>query len=273
MLSTLIEVVGAPALAGAATVTARRWGPSVGGVVSAFPAIVGPVLLIAALAHGPAIAARTADGILLGLVALSAFAVAYGHGAHRWRWPGSLAAGWLGAGLAALGAAVLAGGDGPPAGLLGAVGSLGVAYIALPSVPPDTALRAPAVPVAHDVLTRMLLTALLVIALAAAGATLGPLVGGMLAALPVLASLLAVFTHRQDGGSAARSLLRGAVAGMAGFVAFVEVVAVLIVPAGTAIAFVAATAAAVLVQGITVHAAGASNRRRRAPAASLAPPC
>jgi hypothetical protein len=96
VLSTLIEVVGAPALAGAATLTARRWGPSVGGVVSAFPAIVGPVLLIAALAHGPAFAARTADGTLLGLVALSAFTVAYGRCAQRWRWPPSLAVGWLG---------------------------------------------------------------------------------------------------------------------------------------------------------------------------------
>jgi hypothetical protein len=264
VLSTLIEVLGAPALAAAATLTARRWGPSVGGVVSAFPAIVGPVLLIAALVHGPAVAARTADGTLLGLVALSAFAVGYGHGAHRWRWPISLGAGWLGAGLAALGAGLLAGGDSPPAGLLGAVGSLALAYVALPPAPPNTAVRAPALPLAHDVLTRMVLTAVLVIALAAAGAAVGPLVGGMLAALPVLASLLAVFTHRQDGGGAATSLLRGAVAGMAGFVAFVEVVAVLIVPAGTGAAFAVATAAAVAVQALTVHGASASDRRRAA---------
>jgi hypothetical protein len=264
VLTTLIEVVGAPALAGVATLTARRWGPGVGGVVSAFPAIVGPVLLIAALARGPAVAARTADGTLLGLVALSAFAVAYGLGAQRWRWPGSLTAGWLLAGLAALTAGFLGGGDGPPAGLLAAAGSLGVAYVALRAAPPDAATTsAPPVPILHDVLTRMFLTAALVIALAAAGASLGPIVGGMLAALPVLASLLAVFTHRQDGGDAATALLRGTVAGMAGFVAFVEVVALLIAPAGTALAFAAATAAAVVVQALTVHAAG--KRSGRAP--------
>ncbi len=267
MLSTLIELVGAPALAGVATLTARRWGPGVGGVISAFPAIVGPVLLIAALTRGPAFAARTADGTLLGLVALSAFVVAYGRGTRRWRWPGSLAAGWVGAALAALVAGLIAGGDRPPAGLLAAVASLALAYLALPSASTGPAAPAPAVPLAHDVLTRMLLTAALVIALAAAGAALGPLVGGMLTALPVLASLLAVFTHRQAGGPAATSLLRGSVAGMAGFVAFVEVIAILIVPAGAGIAFAAATTAAILVQALTVRSS-----LRPARAALPAPP-
>jgi hypothetical protein len=98
----------------------------------------------------------------------------------------------------------------------------------------------------------MALTALLVFALATAVGALGPLVGGMLAALPVLASTLAVFTHRRDGGLAAALLLRGALAGMAGFVAFVEVVALLIVPVGTAPAFLAATLAAVGVQVLAV---------------------
>jgi hypothetical protein len=173
----------------------------------------------------------------------------------------------LGAALAALTAGLLAPGDRAPVGLLAAAASLALAYLALPTAPQSPAVRLPAAPLVHDMLTRMLLTAALVIALAAAGAALGPIVGGMLAALPVLASLLAVFTHRRDGGDAATSLLRGAVAGMAGFVAFVEVVAVLIVPAGTGVAFVGATAAAVLVQGL----AGAI-AFTRAPAAWRAPP-
>jgi hypothetical protein len=99
----------------------------------------------------------------------------------------------------------------------------------------------------------MVLTALLVFSLAAAATLFGPLVGGMLAALPVLASMLAVFTHREHGPVAAAALLRGALAGMAGFVTFVEVVGVLVVPDGVASAFAAATLAAVIVQGIAVR--------------------
>src|SRR4051812_45463233 len=100
MLNVAIEVVLAPALVGAATLAARRWGERTGGLVSAFPAIVGPVLLVTALEHGAAFAARAASGTLLGLVALSAFTLAYARAARRLRWPASLAAGWAAAGAA-----------------------------------------------------------------------------------------------------------------------------------------------------------------------------
>jgi hypothetical protein len=43
----------------------------------------------------------------------------------------------------------------------------------------------------------------LVVALAAAASALGPAAGGVLAALPVLASVLAVSTHRARGGAEA----------------------------------------------------------------------
>jgi hypothetical protein len=247
----LIELVVAPALVAGATLAARRWGPHAGGVVSAFPAIVGPVLLITAVDHGSAFTARAANGTLLGLVALAAFAYAYGSVAPRRRWQWSLSAGWLAAALTAL-AAQLGGGAGPPAGLLLALASLCLAELGLRSgcspVPAPVARVAPRC----DLPIRMALTALLVFSLAGAATALGPRVGGMLAALPVLASLLAVFTHRQQGGLAAAALLRGTLAGMGGFVAFVEVVGVLIVPAGIAVAFAGATVAAVIVPAIAV---------------------
>ncbi len=259
MLETLIEVVGAPALAAAATLTARRWGPRTGGVISAFPAIVGPVLLITALGHGAAFAARTAEGTLLGLVALSAFVLGYARSAQRRRWPASLTTGWACAAAAALTCGLMAGGAGPPAGLLAAAASLALAYRGLPAGGTGAAaLESPPPPLVRDLLTRMALVALLVFSLSTAAATLGPLVGGMLAALPVLASMLAVFTHRQHGGEAATALLRGAVAGMAAFVAFVEVVALLIVPAGIGAAFAGATATALAVQALAVHPIGRS---------------
>src|SRR6185295_3110480 len=45
LIDLVLELVVAPALVGAATLAARRWGQRTGGLVSAFPAIVGPVLL------------------------------------------------------------------------------------------------------------------------------------------------------------------------------------------------------------------------------------
>ena len=126
MVNTVLELLVAPALVGAATLAARRWGQEIGGLVSAFPAIVGPVLLIAALEHGATFAARAANGTLLGLVALATFAVAYGWTATRAGWPGSLAAGWAVAGVAGLLVGAIA--AGPPGGLAAAAVSLGAAH-------------------------------------------------------------------------------------------------------------------------------------------------
>ena len=95
---------------------------------------------------------------------------------------------------------------------------------------------------------RMLATALLVALLSTAAVLGGPLLGGLLAGLPVLASVLAVFTHRREGPQSVIALLRGMLSGMAGFVGFCAVVAWLIVPIGVAAAFIAATAAAVGLQ-------------------------
>jgi hypothetical protein len=252
VLVALLELVLAPALVGAATLAARRWGEAIGGLVSAFPAIVGPVLLIAAHEHGGAFAARTASGTLLGLVALSGFALAYGRTALRAGWRASLAAGWATAGaIAVLLGAVEAG---PLAGLVAATLSLLAARRALPSAAAPRATT-PARAPRCDLAVRMVLTAALVVTLTAAASRLGPVMGGVLAALPVLASILAVFTHEQRGAQAVVFLLRGMLSGMAGFVVFCAVVAVLVDRAGVGATFTVAALAAVCVQAATALAA------------------
>jgi Protein of unknown function (DUF3147) len=246
----LIELALAPALVAISTLVARRWGSRVGGVVSAFPAIVGPVLLILALAHGDAFAARAAEGTLLGLLSLAAFALAYGRLARGHGWRVCAAGGWVAAALAALLAGVAVAGAGSPVGLLVASGGIALAWRALPAVVAGSGTAAPsrgAIP------ARMVSAALLVALLSAAAGALGAVAGGMLAALPVLACVLAVFTHREHGGPQAIALLRGMLAGMASFVLFCQVIAMAIVPYGIAPAFAAATAVALAVQAIAVY--------------------
>jgi hypothetical protein len=256
----LLELLLAPSLVAISTVAAWRWGERAGGVVSAFPAIVGPVLLILALAHGASFAAKAANGTLLGLASLAAFTLAYGRLAHRRDWRVSLIAGWTGAAVAGLAVGVALGGAGQPAGLAAAAVSLVLARLALP----DTGLPAPAP--RGSMLARMATAALLVASLAAAAGALGPLAGGMLAALPVLACVLAVFTHREQGGAAAVGLLGGMLAGMVSFVVFCQLIAMLTRPYGIAAAFAAATAAAVIVQAYSVQ----STLRRQSSAPSTA---
>jgi hypothetical protein len=83
----MMELVGVAAVAAslvaASTIAARVWGHGIGVIVSAFPHIVGPALLLAALRHDAAFAAAMATATLLGVIALSGFVLAYGaqHGA------------------------------------------------------------------------------------------------------------------------------------------------------------------------------------------------
>jgi len=251
MANILPELIIGPLLVGAATLAARRWGTAIGGLLSAFPAVVGPVLLITAQERGDLFAARAASGTLLGLGALSAFVLIYARVAVRARWGWSLAAGWSAAALIALALGWLDPAGRLAAGLLVATGSLLIAYVAMPRgagpAPPAVQPAGETRP-EDDLRLRMILTAVLVASLASAAMLVGPLVGGILAGLPVLASVLAVFTHRRGGHGAVVGLLRGMVVGMSGFVAFCAVVAASIVALGAGPAFAAAIATAVALQ-------------------------
>ena len=115
-----------------------------------------------------------------------------------------------------------------------------------------------------DVQVRMGLTALLIVVLIAAADRFGPVVARALAALPALASVLAVTTHRQEGLAALLDVLRGTVDGMSGFAAFCLVVGTLVQPAGILVSFLLATSAAAAIQTVTLrrHASGNLARHR-----------
>jgi hypothetical protein len=250
MLSAIVELGFGPLLVALSTLAGRRWGQWAGGTVSAFPVVVGPVLLIGAQQHGARFAAVAATGTLLGLATLSAFAVAYCRVAVVADWRLGLIAGWAAAAIGGLVIGLGAGRVGFAAALLVACGSLSIASGLLPRSGALPAAGAVTPSTARDLPVRMALTALLIAALTLAAGWFGPLIGGMLAALPILASMLAVFTHRQHGATAVIVFVRGMLSGMASFVGFCAAVAALAVPVGVPVAFGAALLAAV-----TLHVA------------------
>ena len=245
MLAHVLEVAIAPLLVGLASLVAVRFGPRAGGLVSAFPAIVGPFLLLSADRHGAGFAADAAEGTLLGLVSFAGFVVAYAWTATVATWPVSLLVAWaVTAGVTAALTPVQL-----PAGwsLLVCAVALVAAHRALPRLP----ARLPQPPPWWDVPLRMVLCAALVVLLAVVADQLGSGVGGLLAALPVLASILAGFTHHDDGAGAVVALLRGMLEGTGAFVALCVVVALAIQPWGIALAFAAAIGAAIVADLVT----------------------
>jgi hypothetical protein len=74
---------------------------------------------------------------------------------------------------------------------------------------------------------------------------------GLIAPFPVYASVMASFTHAQDGPAASVRLLRGVLVGAYGFACFYLAVA-LLVTSSIAIAFVVATTTALAVNAVSI---------------------
>ena len=245
----------APGLVAATTLAGRRWGAVVAGVVGGFPAVVGPILIALDAQHGDAFAARASAGALAGLISLSAFLLAYGRLARLLPWPAALVASW-----AAFSAATWALDGVEPAVKLAlpiVLACFALTYVALPR---STDRAADAITPEWDLALRVVATAAFVLVLTGLASSLGPHLSGLLAAFPVLASVLCAFIHAQQGPVAVADFLRGLVAGLGGFAAFCFTVAELLPAAGPVAAFGAGTLVALAVNGALAARALAAGR-------------
>jgi hypothetical protein len=240
----IMKLTLAPALVAATTLAARRWGELAGGVVGGFPAVVGPILIAIDAEHGDTFAAGAATGALAGLLSLTAFVLTYAWVARRAAWPFTLLVSWAIYALATLAL------DGlrisPELALPLVLGSFAAGYALMPRTRDAREARpAPR----WDLALRVVATAAFVVALTAGAGALGPRLSGLLAAFPVLASVLSVFIHAQDGPDAVADFLRGMLRGLSGFAAFCFVVALALPEAGPVAAFALATLVALAVNG------------------------
>jgi hypothetical protein len=253
------KIVLAPTFVVGASLIVRRYGARIGGLVGGLPVVAGPILLVFALDHGRAFAATAAAGTLLGIVSLLAFIVVYARVAGRVRWTASLILGWgaFFAMTAALSTVTL-GADPALAVVLVAVATT---LFVLPRAQGQLLSRG-GLP-AWDLPLRALSALALVLALTAVAAQLGAKLSGLLAPFPVIASVLAVFTHAQHGEQDLLRIMRGFVFGLVAYALFCFVLAVSLGSLGIAQAFLIATAAALATQAVALTLTW----RRRGPAA------
>ena len=238
-----------PLLIAAASLAARRWGPSVGGWLVALPLTSGPVAFFVALDRGASFAAGLALGSLGGLAAIAVFAFAYAATARR-RAP--IAAFATGAVAFAIGGLAV-----QPAldtsiwiVLVIVLVLLGGVVFILPSG------RGVHVRVEYpwwDIPARMVVATVLVVGLTTIAPLLGPHVSGVISTFPVYLSVLTVFAHVRVGPAAAVEVLRGSLVGLFGTAAFFVVVVEGLGVIGVAPAFAAAIAAAVGIQALALR--------------------
>jgi hypothetical protein len=73
-----LKLILTPLLIGSASLAGRRYGAAVGGWLVGLPLTSGPIALFLALERGTGFASDAAEGILVGLISVATFCLAYG---------------------------------------------------------------------------------------------------------------------------------------------------------------------------------------------------
>jgi hypothetical protein len=250
----VLKLTLAPGLVAATTLAGRRWGPRMAGWLGGLPVVVAPILLALALEHGRRFAALAAEGALISLLSLTGFILVYGWCARWMGWLPAAALGWTAFGLSTfvLDHVSIANW----VALVLVCASFAAAAWLLPRAPAEEAAQAPR----FDLALRAGATAVLVLALTGLAGALGPRLSGLLASFPVLATVLAAFTHVQEGPAAAAQLLRGFATGLVAFAVFCFVVAELLPSHGIAVTFLLGAAAALAAHALSFAVQTAHSR-------------
>jgi len=247
MILTL-KVLMTPVLIAAITLAGRRWGQGVSGWLVGFPLVSGPISIVLALQNGTGFAARAAIGTLGGETSVCAYCLAYCLVAQVAGWPASIAA----AALAFFAATFLWSLATPPLLVTLAIDAVAIVLF-LKLIPRQAALPAAAVPPKWDIPVRMLLAAVFVVALTTFSNSLGAQLSGLISPFPVFSTIMAPFTHHQQGARTAIHLLRGVVLGSFALLAFYLIVNTLLPVASIPLTYLAASSMAIVVSGISLR--------------------
>ena len=224
----------------------RRWGPSVGGMLTGTPVMAGPVLLALALEHEGKFAGAAAGAGLQAMAAVATFIAMYATAAARWNltWVTSLLVAFSAYAVAMLFIMFV------PLGIVAAfLCTVAAQWLALRSMPGQAGAN-PAkrtAPPWWDIPLRMVLAAALVVAVAALADAAGPRSSGLMTPFPIATTVLVVFTHSHDGAAAAAGFLRGLILGMSSLAVFFAVSSAVLPVMGMTSAFLVSTAASLLV--------------------------
>ena len=230
-----------------ASLAGRRWGHAISGWLVGIPFTSGPITLFLFLDQGPSFAAHAALGSLIGVLATAAFAVEFSAIAKRTgRIVPSFVAGLVAFALIGAAAQDLAIAPIPLYAICAVVLVIAIRLVPEPGVTASVPLPR------WDLPARMVLATALVLAITGGANAIGPRLSGLLATIPLYASILAGFGFQLVGPAAAIRVWRGLLFGLFGFGAFYLVLAASLESLGLA-SFVIALAAAVVMQALTLR--------------------
>jgi hypothetical protein len=230
-----LKLILVPTFIGAVSLAGRRWGPAISGWLIGLPLTSGPVAFFLALEQGNVFASEASRAIMMGIVSVFVFCVAYSWIAVHHMWLPSMLGGWVVyfASTALLEMVYL-----PLLVCFAFV--LAVLLLSIVLMPKAASENVLIVSPRWDIPARMFSATALVILITGIANLLGPQLTGLLTPFPVYATILAVFTHRLGGRNQTVKLLRGVVAGSFTFAVFFLVISMTIIAWGLGVSFVCA---------------------------------
>lgn len=199
-----------------------------------------------AIENGAGFAVETARGALAGTVALAVFTCVYAAVCPK---------GWLKASFLSVALYVLASwiaAELPISAVTLAVAAAAAIILSLWIMPVPHGAAVKHRPPKHDLLMRMGMMMVLMIAITFLAPYIGPTASGIASTFPYMALTMAVFSQIQGGPDDARRAMHGLMLGMYSGLAFNAVVWTLAAEDRLLIAYAAATAAALAAQGVVL---------------------
>lgn len=242
-----------PLLIGAITLAGRRWGPAIAGWLSGFPVVTGPILLFISIEQGPMFASAVSVSALSGVMANVCFGVGYAWAAVRYPWWISALAGFAAYAAAGLVLTVL-----EPTVYQGLVITLSGLWLASKAFPRHLEIKPGRRLSPVELPLRMLAGAALAACVAYYAENLGSRLSGIFSIFPVMASVLAIFTHTGTGPDAAVRFLRAMLTGMYACAMFCVALALALPALGTGLGFLIALVCALAVQAASLWIASSS---------------
>ncbi len=237
-----------PILVGLASLAARRWGNTVAGLITGFPLMTAPIAIFLTIEQGAEFTISTSIGILVALVGIAVYALAYVLTARICSWPFAIAAAYTAFfGVSWLVAPFLT------THLTAALAAYGTILLTVVVMPNYKLAGAPLTVPAWEIWLRMLSTAAMIALVTTIANLVGPTWTGIIATVPVMATIMVIFTHGRLGYRPASIFMRSMMLSMFSFTTFFVVAAYALQSFTPLQAYVMATIAAVTLSPIVVR--------------------
>lgn len=248
LVTFLLKLFFVPIFIAAVSLAGRRWGPTVSGWLIGLPLTSGPVAFFLTLERGTVFASAASQSIMVGIMSVFIFCLAYSWSAMRLRTLPSILLGF-GAFLACTYLLQIAS---LPL-MIGFPSALFVLAISLLLMPHVHGTKVQVLNLRWELPARIIFATALVFLITGVAQALGAQLTGLITPFPVYAATLAAFTHRFQGREQAVLLLRGVIAGSFTFIAFFLVLSLTLVAWGVAVSFLAAIGVSLLTHVVSLQ--------------------